>query len=148
MHGWDFKTLPGRGLPASDFLKEVIRNVKLRLPCQILSQHQSGPAAQTVSCWGRSLGHSIGHLTTWMATWVSQALGMNMILAGSAGPFCRVRCEAVGLDAPWGRVADCTWLSGGSRHLECTGFPHWIAGYLAGHFLTQDCLLSPCGLVW
>ena len=56
-------TLPGRGSPASGSLKEVIRTVKLGLPCQILGQHRSGPPAQTVSCWGRSLSHSVGHLT-------------------------------------------------------------------------------------
>ena len=62
------KKLPGRGSPASDSLKEVIRNVKLGLPCQILNQHWSVPPAQTVSCRGRSLGHSTGHLITLMAT--------------------------------------------------------------------------------
>ena len=55
-------TLPGRGSPASDSLKEVIRTVKLGLPCQILGQCRSRPPARTVSCWGRSLGHSIGPL--------------------------------------------------------------------------------------
>ena len=62
------KTLPGRGCPASVSLEEVIRNVKLRLPCQILGQHQSGPPAQTLSCWGRSLSHSVGCLTAQKAT--------------------------------------------------------------------------------
>ena len=49
-------------------LKRVKRKVKLRLPCQILGQHQSGPPVQPLSCWGRSLGHSIGCLTAQMAT--------------------------------------------------------------------------------
>ena len=65
----DLKTLPGRGSPASVSLEEVIRIVKLRLPCQILGQCWFGPPAQSLGCWGRSLSHSVGHLTAWMATW-------------------------------------------------------------------------------
>ena len=37
VHGYGLKTLPGRDSPASVSLKEVIRIVKLGLPCQIVS---------------------------------------------------------------------------------------------------------------
>ena len=40
-----FETLPGRGSPASVSPKEVIRNVKLGLPCQILGKCWSGAPA-------------------------------------------------------------------------------------------------------
>ena len=119
--------------------------VKLRLPCQILGQHQSRPPGWTVSCWGRSLGHSIGCLTAWMAT---QALGMNTIWASSAVPSCRVQSEAVGIVALLVRGVWLCLALRGSRHLGCAGSPHWVTGYLAGHCLTWGCLLSPFGLIW
>ena len=133
----DLKTLPGMGYPASVSLEEVIRIVELRLPCQILGQHQSRHPAWPLSCWGRSLGHSIGHLTAQMATqcirllawtWSRPVVLFHSIGSGQSSRLCCTQASSVGL-------LGCLTVSG-SQGLGCAGLPHWITGYLAGHHLT------------